>query len=138
MVEHNGEVVGYETVSWWRERDGTWLYLHRGHLLPQHRGQGVGTEMLAWAENRIRELVAEQGTQATAVFGGSAATSEREATALLRDNGYRRVFSLVELEMPDLTAVPEHDLPTAIGSGQSTRAATTRPGAVPAATQQGR
>jgi GNAT superfamily N-acetyltransferase len=117
LVEHNGNVVGYETVSWWRERDGTWLYLHRGHLLPRHRGRGVGTEMLAWAEGHIRELVKQQGTQDTAVFGASAAATEHEATALLLDNGYHRVFSLVELEMPDLRALPETRKPVGIRLG---------------------
>jgi mycothiol synthase len=112
LVTHNGTVVGYAMVTWWHERDGTWLYLHRGHLLPHHRGQGIGTDMLAWAENRIRELVQQHGTRATAVFGASAAATEHDATKLLLDNGYERVFSLVELEMPDLarlayTAAPD-------------------------------
>src|SRR5579859_7608185 len=65
LVEHNGVVVGYSVLSWWYERDGTWLYLHRGYLLPEHRGRGVGSDLLAWAENRIRELVVQQGTAAT-------------------------------------------------------------------------
>jgi GNAT superfamily N-acetyltransferase len=102
VAECDGTVVGYAAVSWWRERDGTWLYLHRGHLLPQHRGRGIGTDMLDWAEKRIRGLVEQQGTRGTAVFGANAAATEREATELLGNNGYKRVFSLVELEMADL------------------------------------
>ncbi|NEC09676.1 GNAT family N-acetyltransferase [Streptomyces sp. SID7909] len=107
LIEHGGAVVGYAAVRWWRERDGTWLYLHRGHLLPGHRGRGVGSAMLAWAEEHVRGLVAEQGTAATAVFGANAMAGEREAARLLTDTGYRRVFSLVELELPDLGALPD-------------------------------
>lgn len=54
LVEYGGGVVGYSTIRWWQERDGTWLYLHRGYLLPEHRGRGVGSTMLDWAESRIR------------------------------------------------------------------------------------
>ncbi|EFL25690.1 GNAT family acetyltransferase [Streptomyces himastatinicus ATCC 53653] len=106
LVTHGGSVVGYVTLRWWEERDGTWLYLHRGHLLPEHRGRGVGTAMLDWAETRVRHLIGEHGTARTAVLGANATATERDATALLLDAGYRRVFSLVELELPDLRQLP--------------------------------
>ncbi|MEU6449397.1 GNAT family N-acetyltransferase [Streptomyces sp. NPDC046979] len=102
LVEHDGGVIGYSTIRWWHERDGTWLYLHRGYLLPEHRGQGIGSAMLNWAESRIRQLVQQHGTAQTAVIGANAMASEQEATALLLETGYRRVFSLVELELSDL------------------------------------
>ncbi len=37
LVMHHDVVVGWVEVSWRWERDGTWLYLHRGHLEPEHR-----------------------------------------------------------------------------------------------------
>lgn len=107
LVEHNGGVVGYSTIMWWRERDGTWLYLHRGYLLPEHRGRGVGSAMLTWAESRIRRLVRRHGTARVAVFGANALAAEEEATALLLEAGYRRVFSLAELELADLRRLPD-------------------------------
>ncbi|NJA55284.1 GNAT family N-acetyltransferase, partial [Streptomyces sp. NEAU-H3] len=60
LVEHGGGVVGYATIRWWEERDGT-------------------------------------------------------ATALLLDAGYRRVFSLVELELDDLGQLPADRLPLPLG-----------------------
>ncbi|WP_399130859.1 GNAT family N-acetyltransferase [Streptomyces sp. ITFR-16] len=113
LVEHEGSVVGYVTLRWWRERDGTRLYLHRGHLLPAHRGRGVGSAMLDWAEGRIRDLVERQGTAGTAVLGANATAGERDATRLLLDAGYRRVFSLVELELSDLAQLPDSEPPPA-------------------------
>ncbi|MFF2733417.1 GNAT family N-acetyltransferase [Streptomyces cyaneofuscatus] len=107
LVEHAGGVVGYATIRWWQERDGTWLYLHRGYLLPNHRNQGVGSAMLSWAEGRIRQLVRKHGTAQTAVFGANAMASEQDATALLLATGYRRVFSLVELELAELRKLPD-------------------------------
>ncbi|MFF7442964.1 GNAT family N-acetyltransferase [Streptomyces sp. NPDC008122] len=108
LVEHDdGGVVGYSTIRWWQERDGTWLYLHRGYLLPEHRGQGIGSAMLNWAESRIRRLVQQHGTARTAVLGANAMASEQDATKLLLDRGYRRVFGLVELELADLRQLPD-------------------------------
>ncbi|GAA4326652.1 GNAT family N-acetyltransferase [Actinomadura luteofluorescens] len=118
LVEHNGGVVGYSTIRRWQERDGTWLYLHRGYLLPEHRGQGIGSALLNWAESRIRQLVQQHGTAQTAVLGANAMASEQDATALLLDSGYRRVFSLVELELADLRQLPDgKPLPAGIRVG---------------------
>ncbi|GGQ32800.1 hypothetical protein GCM10010266_64890 [Streptomyces griseomycini] len=118
LVEYDGDVVGYSTIRWWQERDGTWLYLHRGHLLPGHRGQGVGSAMLDWAENRVRRLVQQHGTARRAVLGANAMASERDATALLLETGYRRVFSLVELELADLGRLADGEpLPAGIRVG---------------------
>ncbi|MFF4119197.1 GNAT family N-acetyltransferase [Streptomyces sp. NPDC001714] len=118
LVEHDGGVVGYSTIKWWQERDGTWLYLHRGYLLPEHRGQGIGSAMLNWAECRIRQLVQQHGTTQTAVIGANAMTSEQDATTLLLETGYRRVFSLVELELADLRQLPDgKPLPAGIRVG---------------------
>ncbi|MGW0710997.1 GNAT family N-acetyltransferase [Streptomyces sp. NPDC002643] len=107
LVEYGGRVVGYVTVRWWEEPDGTWLYLHRGHLLPEHRGRGVGSAMLAWAERRVHDLVRLHGTASTAVLGANAMASEADAAALLLDSGYRQVFSLVELDLADLARLPD-------------------------------
>ncbi|MBX7555628.1 GNAT family N-acetyltransferase [Streptomyces sp. tea 10] len=118
LVEHDGGVVGYSTIRWWQARDGTCLYLHRGYLLPEHRGQGIGSAMLNWAECRIRRLVQQHGTTQTAVFGANAMVCEQEATALLLETGYRRVFSLIELELADLRQLPDgNPLPAGIRVG---------------------
>ncbi|MGW2303314.1 GNAT family N-acetyltransferase [Streptomyces sp. NPDC001809] len=119
LVVRDGSVVGYSTIRWWQERDDTWLYLHRGYLLPEHRDQGIGSAMLRWAEERIRRLVEEHGTARTAVIGANAMLSEQDATALLLAAGYRRVFSLVELELGDLRQLPEpgSELPAGIRTG---------------------
>ncbi|MFG2919467.1 GNAT family N-acetyltransferase [Kitasatospora sp. NPDC048298] len=119
LVVHDGRVVGYSTIRWWQEQDDTWLYLHRGYLLPQHRRQGIGSAMLSWAEERIHQLVEQHGTNRTAVIGANALVSEQDATALLLAAGYRRVFGLVEMELGDLQQLPERDseLPAGIRTG---------------------
>ncbi|NUP45930.1 MAG: GNAT family N-acetyltransferase [Catenulispora sp.] len=119
LVMHAGSVVGYATIRWWQERDDTWLYLHRGYLLPEHRRQGIGSAMLDWAEGRIRRLVEQHGTVRTAVIGANAMASEQDATSLLLTAGYRRVFSLVELGLGDLRLLPDGggELPPGMRTG---------------------
>ncbi len=75
--------------------------------------------MLSWAEERIRQLVKQHGTARTAMIGANAMASEQDATALLLNNGYRRVFSLVELELSDLRQLPAlgRKLPAGIRTG---------------------
>jgi mycothiol synthase len=119
LVERDGDVVGYSTIRWWQESDDTWLYLHCGYLLPRHRRRGIGSAMLSWAEERIRQLVEQHGTVRTAVIGANATATEQDATGLLLAAGYRRVFSLVELELGDLRQLPEQgsELPAGIRTG---------------------
>ncbi|MGW5122858.1 GNAT family N-acetyltransferase [Streptomyces sp. NPDC004069] len=119
LVVRDGSVVGYSTIRWWQERDDTWLCLHRGYLLPEHRHQGIGSAMLSWAEERIRRLVEQRGTGRTAVIGANARASEQDATSLLLAASYRRVFSLVELKLGDLQQLPEQgsELPAGIRTG---------------------
>ncbi len=85
LVVLDGSVVGYSTIRWWKERDDTWLYLHRGYLLPGHRGQGIGSAMLSWAEERIRQLVKQHGTARTAVCSLPSLAGPQERVALGRD-----------------------------------------------------
>jgi mycothiol synthase len=119
LVVHDRRVVGYSTIQWWQELDDTWLYLHRGYLLPEHRRQGIGSAMLYWAEERIRQLVEQHGTARTAVIGANAMATEQDATALLIAAGYRRVFALIELQLSDLQQLPEQgsELPAGIRTG---------------------
>ncbi|MEU9172196.1 GNAT family N-acetyltransferase [Streptomyces sp. NPDC048420] len=119
LVVRDGSVVGYSTIRWWQERDDTWLYLHRGYLLPGHRRQGIGSAMLSWAEERIRRLAVQHGTVRTAVIGANAMASEQDATALLLAADYQRVFSLVELKLGDLGQLPglSRELPAGIRTG---------------------
>lgn len=93
----NNQTVGYNKIEWWTENDGTWLYLHLGWLLPEWRGKGIGTKMLQWSQNRIREIAHNHPTNGKGVFGSNATSTEKEATKILLDNGYTIVFSMVEM-----------------------------------------
>lgn len=114
IAQVGSQVIGYSQLMWWLEGDGTWLYLIKGWVLPAWRGQGVGTIMLTWGEQRIRQLAAEQHPGAPIEFGANASSTEREATALLVAAGYRVVYTMVELGLDANTAIPRHPLPPGI------------------------
>jgi ribosomal protein S18 acetylase RimI-like enzyme len=107
IVEHNGSAVSYAMITAWLDQDGTEVYLHRGWLLPELQGRGVGTAMIGWAEDRIAELVDRPDR---ACFAANAADVEPASVALLTDLGYRRVFSVIEFERPRLDDLLTDDI----------------------------
>ncbi|MGP3970300.1 GNAT family N-acetyltransferase [Streptomyces sp. 6N223] len=95
VVEAGGRLVGHVYVVWWPEEDGTRVFLHRGCLLPEFRGRGIGTAMLGWAERRARAMAASL-PPGRDVLGGNAARRETAATSLLLDHGYAPALRLGE------------------------------------------
>jgi len=107
IVEKNGQPIAYNRIIWWTEADGLTLYLHLGQVLPEFRGQGIGSALLHWSETRIREMAVEHGGEA--MFAANASSTENDATRLLLDNGYQAAFSLAQMEYlisDDLHAIP--------------------------------
>ncbi len=69
---------------------------------PRHRGRGLGTALLDWAEARARQAGSEQIVQ-------TVPDDDTDAVALLRSRGYEPMVTewLLEFAMPDEPAVPE-------------------------------
>jgi mycothiol synthase len=111
VVEMAGQIIGYSRLTWWTERDGVWLYLTTGRLLPAWRGRGIGTAMLRWAEGRAAALSATHPTTGKAMLGANASSTEVDAAALLRDAGYHEIFSMVEMRFEAFDTLPPVDLP---------------------------
>ena len=59
FVEVNGQAVGYTRVWWTQEIDGTRLYQHFAHLLPEWRKDGLRRTMLHRNERRLREIASD-------------------------------------------------------------------------------
>jgi mycothiol synthase len=114
IVEWDNQIIGYSRVTWWTERDGVWLYLTTGRLLPEWRGRGIGTAILRWAEDRAASLAATHPTNGKAMLGANASSTEMDATTLLRDAGYRETFSMVELRFDAFNTLPSVELPAGL------------------------
>jgi mycothiol synthase len=111
VVELDGQIIGYSRVTRWTERDGVWLYLTTGRLLPAWRKRGIGTAMLRWAEGRAAALAATHPTDGKAMLGANASSTEIDATALLRDAGYHETFSMVEMRFDAFDTPAPVELP---------------------------
>lgn len=95
LAEIDGRPAGYNRLWDWTERDGTRVWLNVGWVVPEWRGRGVGTALLRWSERRTRQLAAAQPGRWE--FAANASSTEVAATALLRDNGYRAAYTVVEM-----------------------------------------
>lgn len=111
---HGDEMIASIRLSWWTEADGTWLYLHLGQVVPQWRGRGLGTAILRWAEERIRTLANEHPTNGKGVFGANASSTEKTATELLLNEGYRCVHINALMDFTDFRKLTEPRLPAKI------------------------
>jgi mycothiol synthase len=107
-------VVGYSRIISWPEGDGTWVYLTLGWILPEWRGQGIGTAMLHWLEARICQLAAAEHPNEKSEFAANASSTEREATALLLNEGYYAGYTVLEMGLDASTQVPTPTLSAGI------------------------
>jgi mycothiol synthase len=111
IVEASDTVVGYVRLAWWTENDGTQLYRHTGYLVPDWRGQGVGTQMLRWSQRRLREIARPRAAGGSMVFGSNATEAEVEKIHLLIDDGYTSTFTMVEMGFDPSRPLEAHALP---------------------------
>lgn len=94
-LEHDGEVVAYVEIYGARRAEG--------HVLPRHRGHGLGTWLAAWSRDAARRdggVVVGQG-----VLQGSS------ADLLLTSLGYEVRWTSWVLELPEPAVLAEHPLP---------------------------
>jgi len=114
VAQIDEHVVGYSQVECWPEGDGTWVYLTLGWVVPEWRGQELGTAMLHWTEDRIRRLAAAQHPHEKVEFAANASSTEKEATALLLHEGYRAEYTVLEMGLDVSAPVPVPMLPAGI------------------------
>ena len=111
VAEVEDKVVGFSFINTWREDDGTWVYLIVGWVLPDWRGQGIGTHMLEQMEARARQLAASQHPGEKAELAANASSTEQDSTALLLYAGYRAGYTVLEMDLPAAMPIPQHPLP---------------------------
>jgi mycothiol synthase len=116
VSEVEGVVAGYGRVIDWQEADGMRVYLALGWVLPEWRGRGIGTALLRWGENTARELAAREHPGEPFEFAGNASSTERDATTLLLNEGYRPGYTVLKMgldpliPLPDVAAPPGFDV----------------------------
>ena len=118
FAEVNGDVVGYGRVEWQLNDEGQWIGFHLAFLHPDWRRKGVGTAMLRYLEQRLRQIadcLQAEGVIATDTprfFETFASDTETGREALLQREGYQGVrfehFMSRPLSEPiEITPMPE-------------------------------
>jgi mycothiol synthase len=106
VAQVDDRVVGYSQLMSWHEDDGVWVYLICGWVLPEWRGQGIGTAMLRCGESTARESTALEHPHERFEFAANASCTERDATLLLLNEGYHVAFTTLEMKFDISTTLP--------------------------------
>ena len=113
FAEMNGEVIGYTRVWWDKVNDGvTRTYSSVGFLLPEWRRKGIGTVMLQFAEERLRQIAAGHTGPETRVLSIWANGTATGLIALLESQGYKPARYFFEMTRPIDEPLPDAPLPT--------------------------
>jgi mycothiol synthase len=111
----NDQVVAYGHTMWnWQERDATEVYLQLGWVMPDFRGQGIGSALLSHLEQRCQEKAKAQGHSANLEIAANASDSEIAARELLLQNNYFVAFTMLEMRLSSDTIL-ESPLPLVAG-----------------------
>ena len=114
IAEVRGEPVGYIRVFWDQQRDGTRLYGHWDHLVPEWRGRGVREAMLRWADARRARIASSHPRDGPRFLSTMVAEQEAERIAALEAGGYRPARWFFEMLRQGLDDVPDRPLPPGI------------------------
>lgn len=106
VVERDGATRGYARVEWHDLVDGSRIYDTVVVLEPACWGLGLSEAMLAWCEDRSRELAREHPTTRPAFFQAYAFGGDEAAVAANEALGYVAVRWDAEMLRPDLGDIP--------------------------------
>lgn len=111
MAEVAGQLAGYARTTDWVTEDGLLCLGQIAFVHPRYRRRGVGGALLQWLEGRQREIARGRAPAAGAVHHAFVTEGERDRAALLRKAGYAPARHFLEMERPDLDALPDFPLP---------------------------
>lgn len=104
MAEVDGRLIAYTRLFWNRQEDGVLTYVTFGFLLPEWRRRGLGTCMLHWTEDRLRQIAAGHDASVPRFFQSEVDNTQKSATALFVKAGYQP--ARYEFMMKRLTSDP--------------------------------
>lgn len=105
VSELDGVPVGYSTLSMWQESSGVTVFLVGGYVAATARSQGIATAMLEHMEQLARSSARYSGVYDDAVLGANASTHESDRIAFLNNCGYQAAFSMVEMQLMNLSTL---------------------------------
>ncbi len=110
VAEVNARAVAYSRVEWGQEADGPCVYFQICFVDPGFGGRGIGSALLAWNEQRLREIAAEHDAPEK-VLQTWVDDRDAAATTLFRDAGFEPFTYSAEMVRPSVDDLPDHRLP---------------------------
>ena len=111
FAEVNSEVIGYARGWWQDEPNGPLGYLSVGFVAPAWRRKGIGSRMLGWMENRLREVARSHAQERQKHFQAFSNETQVGLAAMLEKSGYQPVRYFYEMVRPTLENIPGFPLP---------------------------
>jgi ribosomal protein S18 acetylase RimI-like enzyme len=111
FVEAYGEVIAYARVSWHQESNGDRIYKPMGCVRPGWRQRGVGSVMMTWAEERLRDIATAHQEDGARFFQTWASTEDTGKLTLLVKAGYDPYIYVAEMLRQHLDDLPEVPMP---------------------------
>jgi ribosomal protein S18 acetylase RimI-like enzyme len=120
FAEVDGEVVGYSRIWWEVEDSGKWVGFQLGNVLPEWRRKGIGSTLLCFNEQRLRQIAsqlkesAELPIDAACLLDNFVSSTEKDRINLLERRNYRAVRYAFEMVRPNLENIPDLPLPLGV------------------------
>jgi mycothiol synthase len=111
FAEVDGELVGYAR-GWWRDETSTGrLYGMSGYLMPAWRRKGLGSAMLRWLEDRLRQVAATHPAGPARFFQVDVSHFQKGTAGMLERAGYQVARYFYQMVRPTLDDIPDWPLP---------------------------
>jgi mycothiol synthase len=117
IIELAGTIAGYVRVDWSQQNDGSRTYHITCLIHPDLLGRGVGTAVLAWAEDRLRVIAADHPTDPPRWFEQESWDAEASGAQFLARHGYEPVRTFHVMVRPTLDDLPEPVVPDGFAIG---------------------
>lgn len=109
----DGKLIAYCRVSWAKEEDGPYLYRSFGNIRPDFRRKGLGKALLAYNQDRLREIAEENDhpLDTPHFFESWSGNTMPNTNTLLEKDGYRAERYFFEMIRPIEKSIPEVTMP---------------------------
>jgi ribosomal protein S18 acetylase RimI-like enzyme len=111
FTEIAGEMVGYARGWWAEEPPSRRLYMHNGFLLPTWRRKGIGTVLLNWMGNRLKDISVTHPRETEKYLQVNVSQFQEGTAILLEHANYHPIRYFCLMVRPNLDDIPDFPLP---------------------------
>jgi mycothiol synthase len=111
IAEVGGNMVGYARGWWENDSQAGRLYHHNGFLRPEWRRKGIGSALLGWMEEHLREMAESIHPKSAGFFQVNASQYQTGIVAMLERAGYQPARYFYQMVRPSLDEISEFPLP---------------------------